>query len=180
MTEYRVPFAFISEVHPQFGSDNSRHNKPDVEYEDVEIEVDKHGRERVVSRRKHHGNPHLPPALRLPMEDFPPEPIDIEVGLNQGPPVADRYFYQGIQSNELYPRDSQHPVMVPATRKSRYYKSHYYPKRPHWKYETEPFAAEGGFGGRGRSRHTFWKFLGHLALAIALIICFAMLQNAKA
>lgn len=178
MTEYRVPFSYLTEVHPQFSADRPVHDEPpQVEYEDVEVEVDKHGRQRIVNRRKHSGHRHhghLGPALKLPLEDFPPEPIDLEVGINQGPPVADRYFYQGVNSNELHPRDSQHPIMAPATRRSRYYKSHFYRKKPHFRYEPEPFASDFA---PSSPNSTLWRFLGHVLLAISLIICFALLQN---
>ena len=187
MADFHTPFAFLSEVHPQFGTAMSSSSAPlgdaVVEYEDIEVEVDSKGRKRIVNRRKHtgEGNHHLPPSLRLPIEDFPPEPMNIELGIEQGPPVSDRGFYDGVQSNSLFPRDSQHPIMAPATRKSRYYKSHYHEKRPHFRYE-EPFQSDMMYSNINDLTTTsiVLRFLGNIALAIALIVCFTMIISNSA
>ena len=162
----RLPFSFLEEVHPGFGG-------PAYGDQDL-IDFDTEYVDMPPSPRKHHKR--YRKWKEMPLDKFPPKQIfpPYDFGVMTGPPIADREFYNAA-TNELQPKDAQHPALGYGTRRSRHYKSHYSERAPHWRFES--------FANDGQTQDirvgTIYSFLGHVALGIALIVIVAMLRNGR-
>lgn len=196
----RVPYSFISEVHPHIKGEPAEQDLIDLETEYVKIPHG-HGKkmkfDKVIyasdsSSSDSDDDENLFPKLHgrhkrskkwkvIPLDKYPHDPLHkpYEFGVHTGPPVSDRYFFQH-SSSEMLPKNAQLPAMAPGTRKSRAYKTHYWKQKPHWRHEHYANDSSSEFvTASDRRNEVMFRFLGHVALAIALIVCFAMLTGAR-